>query len=175
MSNVIQECYKANKQGAILRIIFTFISFYLFSKLNNKFVKKYFLLLLAFLLYVLDQVDYGWERLAGPKGEMCAKQFSYQLPDKIVDSMSYLMLFLFFDFNSTSFTILLLFFTFWRVIGVALFTWKKQGIYLITNFDLIKELMVYFYFFGNDYKYLPFLIGAKILFEILVFKGDFNK
>lgn len=76
------------------------------------------------------------------------------------DSISYLLLFLFFKLNN-----ILLFFIIYRIIGVILFLITKDSRCFIIFFDFVKEYLLYLFIFGNNNLYLPIFILCKICFE----------
>ena len=102
------------------------------------------------------------------KEKQCTKRFYYQVSDKIYDSISYLMVYVFlrqfFRLDAKSDMILLLFILY-RIIGVVLFYKTKNSTWLILFFDFIKEFFLYLAIFGNNYSYIGLFIGCKIMFE----------
>jgi hypothetical protein len=154
-------CNKLVTDGINIRYITTFLSFYVVA-LNITFLNKYLYLLLPILLTVLDGLDsifllhYNYKK----KNNGCKFEYYYQISDKICDSISYLLLFLFFKLD----TILLLF-VLYRIIGVVLFYFTKNSSWLILFFDFAKEYLLYLFIFGNNYMYLPVFILLKIGFE----------
>ena len=159
----MKVCDKLVRDGMILRYIITIISYYILSIfMNNNIINKYIYLILPILLTALDEVDNLFTIFYKYKGKYngCTKLFYYQYTDKICDSISYLLLYLFFKLDY-----ILLLFILYRIIGVILFTFTKNSKWLIIFFDFAKEYLVYLFFFRNNYQYLPFVILAKILFE----------
>jgi hypothetical protein len=159
----MQVCDKLVRDGMLLRYIVTVISFYYLSiHMDNKIISKYIYLILPILLTALDEVDNIFTVFHKYKGKYngCTKLFYYQYTDKICDSISYLLLFLFFKLDS-----ILLLFIVYRIIGVILFTFTKNSNWLILFFDFAKEYLLYLFLFGNNYLYLPLFILVKIIFE----------
>jgi hypothetical protein len=150
-------CNKLVTDGMNIRYIATLLSFYVVA-LNITFVNNYLYLLLPILLTVLDNIDGIFTLFNKHNG--CKKKYQYQITDKICDSISYLLLFLFFKLD----TILLLF-VIYRIIGVVLFYFTKNSSWLILFFDFAKEYLLYLFIFGNNYTYLPIFILLKIGFE----------
>jgi hypothetical protein len=154
-------CNKLVTDGINIRYITTFLSFYVVA-LNITFLNKYLYLLLPILLTVLDAIDsifilhYNYKN----KYNRCKFGYNYQISDKICDSISYLLLFLFFKLD-----IILLLFVVYRIIGVVLFYFTKNSSWLILFFDFAKEYLLYLFIFGNNYIYLPIFILLKIGFE----------
>ena len=148
--------------GMILRYILTVILFYLLY-INNTYINKYLYLILPILLSILDDIDnvftrpykYNWR-----SNNRCTHLYFYQITDKICDSISYLLLSLFFKLDN-----ILLFFVIYRIIGVILFYYTKNSKWLIFFFDFAKEYLLYFFLFGKNYVYIPFFIFGKICFE----------
>jgi len=154
-------CNKLVSDGMNIRYIATLLSFYLVA-LNITFLNNYLYLLLPILLTVLDAVDgiftlfYKYKN----KYDGCKFEYYYQITDKICDSISYLLLFLFFKLDT-----LLLLFIVYRIIGVVLFYFTKNSSWFILFFDFAKEYLLYLFVFGNNYTYLPICILLKMVFE----------
>ena len=141
--------------GMILRVILTSLSFYMISYFS---LHKTLYLILPILLTALDTVDGSF--IVFYKNNQCYHTFHYQMYDKIVDSASYLLLFAFFKLDQN-----VLYFTLYRIIGVLLFSLKKNSKWLVLFFDFVKEYMLYVFLFSNDFRYLPICILLKILYE----------
>ena len=153
-------CNKLIKKGMLLRYITTIITFYvLYIYINNKLIKKYFYLILPILLIALDKVDNIIFKSFN-ECKLYTKSFYYQCNDKICDSISYLLLYLFFKFDN-----FLLFFILYRMIGVILFYYTKNSKWLILFFDFVKEYILYLFVFGKNYTFMPLFIFLKICFE----------
>jgi len=163
-----KKCTYQIKNGAILRIIVTMIVFYIISKnKGNLFFAKYVYLILPILLIVLDKCD---DTITIPLNDTkCAKTFGYQSLDKIVDCFSYLLLLSVLDYDP-----LLIFFIFYRIIGVLLFLLTRKSYPLIIFFDFVKEYLLYRYIFGTNYSYICLFILFKIIFEFY-FHTFYNK
>lgn len=154
--------------GMILRYIITIFSFYiLFLFRSNETINKYIFLILPILLVILDGIDTIFTFLYKIKN--CYQTFYYQYLDKICDSVSYLLLFLFFKLDN-----MFLYFVLYRIIGVILFSLTKNSIYLMLFFDFIKEYLLYSFVFKNNYTYLPIIVICKIAYEIY-FHSVINK
>lgn len=149
------NCNTLIDNGIYLRYIFTIIFLYAISIQNNK---KYNYLIIVLLLTLLDIADNIFMYIY--KRKKCTKTFYYQLQDKICDSISYLLVCLFFNFDW-----LLLFFVLYRIIGVILFYFTKTSKWLILYFDFAKEYLLYLFVFGKNYTFLPLFILCKISFE----------
>lgn len=160
------SCHKIISMGFILRYTLTITVFYILYKTHaEQKSHNYIFLILPVLLTILDSTDCIPIEIYTHNMNKCTTHlFDYQINDKICDSISYLLLFLFFTFK---FNILvpLLFFILYRVIGVLLFYFTKNSAWLIMFFDFTKEFMLYIFFFGKNYIYLPFFVACKIGFE----------
>lgn len=153
------ECKENIFNGMILRYIITIFSFYiLFLFRNNESINKNIYLILPILLVILDGVD---SIFTFYKKNNCNQTFYYQYLDKICDSISYLLLFLFFKLEN-----ILLYLVLYRIIGVILFSITKNSIYLMVFFDFVKEYLFYSFVFKNNYIYLPLFVICKIAYEI---------
>ncbi len=132
----------------------------------NTTYNKYTLIILPVLLYILDSFDNIPIRIY--KQRQCNKQFYYQILDKIYDSISYVLVYIylhyFFRLDTNSNTILLIFILY-RIVGVGVFYKTKDSTWLIVFFDFIKEFLLYLAVFGNNYSYLFLFIICKITFE----------
>jgi hypothetical protein len=144
-------------EGMILRLGVTYYILRENSKRTNDTTN---LLLLPLLLTGLDLLD----NLLMPD-KSCTKTYDYQIKDKIVDVLSYLILLFFYESDDY-----LKFFVFYRLIGVILYTLTKNSDWLIIFVDMVKEYMIYKYIFGKNDSYLPILIFGKVLFEIYFHK-----
>ena len=141
------------KLGILLRYVTTIGTFSLLS--FYKPFQQYRYILLPIVLTLLDCID-GFPLL---NRQHCFKEFEYQYRDKLCDVLSYVLVFALFKLDKT-----ILFFILYRIIGVLLFTFTKNTIWLILFFDFVKEMMVYLYLF-DTYAYLPFFMLLKICFE----------
>ena len=152
-------CKKYILYGTIFRYVITIILLYILSLYyNNNIINKYFYLILPILLTLLDATDNIFTIYNN--SSYCHKTFFYQFLDKICDSVSYLLLFLFFKLDN-----ILLYFIFYRIIGVLLFSITKNSKWLILFFDFAKEYLFYIFLFGKNYIYMPIFIICKIVFE----------
>jgi hypothetical protein len=119
--------------------------------------------MLPIALFLLDYCDGFWFKIE--KNTACVKTFDYQSHDKVIDLVSYVLLFIFFQLDYK-----LLFFACYRMIGVFLFIFTRDSIWLVLFFDLIKEYLLYLFIFGNNYLYFPIMIILKIIFEFYIHK-----
>jgi hypothetical protein len=151
------NCHEAISNGMILRCVLTLTCF-LFIFFKNP---KYLWLILPIALTLLDLSDGVFNKYKTDflKEKNCLKTFEYQVVDKVVDSISYL-LFLFLKVDYTT-----LFFICYRILGVLLFYTTRSSVWLIVFFDFVKEHMLYMHLFGNNYAYLLIFVVLKIAFE----------
>jgi len=157
-------CAKNIRNGIIFRYIITLVLFYILSIYNNNnIIHNYFYLIAPVMLTVLDSADsifnFSCKRNQCTKNQ-CSKTFYYQYLDKICDSVSYLLLFLFFRLDNV-----VLYFILYRIVGVLLFSLTKNSVWLILFFDFVKEFLLYIFIFKNNYTYLPIFVLGKIAFE----------
>jgi hypothetical protein len=153
----MNECKERILNGNILRYIVTIIALYILSVNNSTFLVKNMYLILPILLTILDIVDNVFTvNYYLP----CGKTYYYQIRDKICDSVTYLLLFLFFKLDNVLFMFVL-----YRIIGVMLFYITKNSRWLIIFFDFAKEYLLYLFIFGKNYLYIPIFIIGKIGFE----------
>ena len=155
------DCKLLIKNGLILRYIITIITYYLLY-INISIIIKYLYLILPICLTILDGLDNIFTSFVNFNGRYngCLFEYYYQINDKICDSISYLLLFLFFKLDY-----ILLFFILYRILGVILFYLTKNSIWLIIFFDFAKEYLLYLFIFGKNYKYILYFIICKIIFE----------
>ena len=142
---IMEECNKLIKISMIIRYIVTLILFYTIAiNINNKIINKYIYIILPILIIILDYVDNIFKIINNHNGVYngCTKLFYYQYNDKICDSVTYLLLFLFFKLDN-----ILLFFILYRIIGVILFIFTKNSKFLILFFDFAKEYLLYLFVF----------------------------
>lgn len=142
----------AINEGMILRTVFTY--YFLKNSQNN-------LLYTPLLLTGLDLFDNVLL-----KDKKCTKTFNYQMKDKAVDVISYIMLLYFYDFDKY-----LKYFVIYRLIGVTMYILTRNSDWLIIFFDFVKEYMIYRYIFGENNNYLLVSMIGKILFEIFYHKN----
>ena len=157
------ECNNYVNNSMIFRSVITIITFILLYKScnNNKFINKNIYIILPILLYLLDILDGEYLRLFNKKN--CCKYFQYQLMDKIIDIISYCLLFFIIKKD-----IILYICIIYRLIGVILFIITKNSYFLVIFFDFVKEYLLYRYIFDNNYKYIYVFIMLKIMFEYLL-------
>lgn len=151
------DCHWVISRGMLVRYGLTVAAFC--ALLGNH--SKHIYLILPVVLTILDFCDGFFIKYKNYilKEENCYIEFEYQIVDKAVDSLSYL-LFLFLKFDYVT-----LFFIGYRILGVLLFYATRNGAWLILFFDFIKEYMLYRYLFGMNYAYLLPCMALKIAFE----------
>ena len=183
-----EKCNKLVTYGFILRYTLTVLSLLYLYTFSNKFIKKYIFLILPFLIEFLDNIDifpakiyselqkYGYVKNMDHTKDSaeCIYHFYYQSMDKICDSISYILAFLFLSIYFKV-DVILLFFIMYRIIGVVLFYITKDSSWLILFFDFIKEYILYLFIFNKNYVYIPIFIFLKISFEIYWHKFKNNK
>jgi len=160
----IQSCYNSIDRGANVRIYATLVSFIVLANyMSYPVVNKYSKLIIVILLFVLDLVDgihviYNDTLLQSME---CFTINKYHKKDKIIDTLSYLYVYLLFDLDNIA-----LYFILFRLLGVIIYNFTNNKIYIIIFFDFIKEYILYRFIFGDNNKYLYWCIFAKILYEI---------
>lgn len=178
------SCSELINKGLIVRIIVTIVSFIglqLILKSGNKFVNKYFLLIIALLLLTLDHFDvsqllfYKYYKPFTHEGK-CMNYINinlrknnpkngtliyYNSVDKCLDTLSYIVAYFMFNLDNV-----FSYFLIYRIVGVLLYMLSLNSKWFIIFFDFMKEYLVYYYFFNNNYKYLWIFIILKIYFEI---------
>lgn len=158
----MEYCKRLIKKGLIIRYILTIAVIYIVSKTIHN---EYIFFLLPVILSLLDSVDgifihwNGYDDNIQNKSK-CYKILYYQLNDKICDSISYLLIPLFFKVDN-----ILLLFILYRIIGVILFYFTKSSKWLIIFFDFVKEYLIYLFIFKKNYVYIPLFMFVKICFE----------
>jgi hypothetical protein len=158
----MSTCEELLYKGFVVRYLTTFLSLGLLGfYFYNKNVKTYIYLIIPILLSVLDSVD---NKIAKFHGKNCTNTFYYQTWDKVCDSFSYVLTYLFLCFFLKS-DVILLFFVLYRIVGVLLFSMTKNSRWLVVFFDFVKEYLVYLFLFGRNFNYIPIFIIGKILFE----------
>jgi len=163
-------CKDLTDKGELTRYMITILVFYiLIIYCKNSFIKKYIYLILPIILMALDIVDGRFIKLFINKSNnvkhlRCTGLFNYQDSDKICDSFSYLLAYIFLTIYFKIDNILL-FLILYRIIGVILFSITKNSVWLILFFDFIKEYFIYLFIFSNNYMYIPLFVLGKIVFE----------
>ena len=163
-------CKDLTEKGELTRYMTTLLVFYiLFIYCKHGFIKKYIYLILPVVLMLLDSVDGRFIKLFINKSNnvkhlRCTGLFKYQDSDKICDSFSYLLAYI---FLTKCFKVdnILLFLILYRIIGVILFSITKNSVWLVLFFDFIKEYFIYLFIFSNNYMYIPLFVLGKIVFE----------
>ena len=182
------SCRELTNYGMIFRIFATIILFFiLYSRMKsgNKFCNKYFLIILAILLFLLDYFDlftylYYYYYKPNTEYSKCIYELTpetkmdnhkngiknydtlyYNIIDKCVDTLSYIFAYFVFNLNST-----FLYFLLYRIIGIILFVFTLNSRWLILFFDFMKEYLVYSFFLNKNLNYIWIFIVLKINFEI---------
>lgn len=158
--------------SAIMRLLFTMIIFVIYKNIyhnNHKLrdqlhwsMAKRHYLLIPFILILLDEID---NIFLINKYHILTKSYTYQTLDKINDCISYILVPVFFNVNST-----LIFFIIYRIIGVILYIITHNNNYLIIFFDFVKEYMLLFYFcnkFNYIHHYYKLILVLCILLKLL--------
>ena len=183
----MDSCRNVYNYGMIIRVFFTIISFFILYSLmknGNKFCNKYFLIILAVLLYILDGVDnlpglyyYVYKpetseakchyslflesKLNNHKqGIKDYNRLYYEIVDKCVDTLSYILAYFVFRLNN-----IFLYFLLYRMIGIGVYLCTLNSRWFILFFDFMKEYLVYFFLAKNNLSYIWFFILLKISFE----------
>jgi len=154
------------KEAIIIRLLITILVFYILKICNTK---KYILIILPVILILLDLIDGVLVQYNNKYCRYNTHTFSYQINDKIADSISYIFMLYLLPKNT-----ILNFFILYRIIGVILFYYTKNSQWLIIFFDFVKEYLIYLYFFKNNTLMLIVMILLKIVFEF-VFHTYHNK
>jgi hypothetical protein len=182
------SCRELTNYGIIFRIFATIILFFiLYSRVNggNKFCNKYFLVILAVLLFILDNFDlfpdlYYYYYKPNSKESRCIYELSpenkkvnnvngkkdrdqlyYNIIDKCVDTLTYIVAYFVFNLNS-----IFLYFLLYRIVGIILYVFTFNSRWLIVFFDFMKEYLIYFFLVKNDLSYIWIFIILKINFEL---------
>jgi hypothetical protein len=161
------KCFIYVNTGMIIRLFLTFISFTILYNYKSLLGKNIYLIL-PILLLLLDKCD---------NISICTQTFYYQINDKVVDLFSYLLLFFIIPLNTINGNIIQILIIY-RLVGVILFGLTRISIPLIIFFDFVKEYLLYFYLFGNNFTYLFIFIIIKIIMEFIqhyiINKNDYN-
>ena len=148
--------------GAVLRVVLTFVTFIIISKL---FISKHLLfIILPIVLTLLDSSDNiytHYRRFKGYKDIKSNCTFEYQSIDKVNDLLSYVLVWKWFGLDT-----LFLIFCVVRAIGVIAFILTKKSFPLMIFPDVLKEYLVYRYFFPTGFDWIYLVIIGKIAFEI---------
>lgn len=92
--------------------------------------------------------------------KMC-KSYKYQSTDKVIDILTYILLYFYLGLSPLYIFIILL-----RILGISLFFLLLQTIPLILCPDLFKEVLLYNWFIGPiNYNNLSFIYVTKVIFE----------
>ncbi len=151
--------------GMLQRIVLTIIINIILYK-HYYIFGSYLFIIVPLVLTLLDMVD-NRNVLFDIFTKDITNTFIYQKYDKIVDLASYILVLFTIPLTSSQFK-LLLGFILYRTIGVILYIYTRSNIYLVLFFDIIKELFVYMFLFGNNLMYLPLFIIGKIFIEYIL-------
>jgi hypothetical protein len=183
----MDSCKKFYNYGMIIRVFFTIISFFILYSLmknGNKFCNKYFLIILAVLLLIIDYIDilpgvyyYNYN----PESTEAKCHYSlfvesklknykqgiknydtlyYNIVDKCFDTLSYILAYFVFRLNN-----IFLYFLLYRMIGIGIYIYTLNSRWLVLFFDFMKEYLVYFFLAKNNLSYMWFFVLLKIIFE----------
>ena len=148
--------------GIFVRLFTTVFLIYYIGRYYKK--SPYLLLILVGKLLFTDALDSIFTLFY--KGNLkdcwspCTGLHYYQSADKILDLISYILVYLMLDCNQ-----MVGLFIVWRFVGVILFNASKKRVWLVPFFDFIKEYLLYLYFIGKNNTFLPIFIIMKIIFE----------
>jgi hypothetical protein len=154
--NKTNKCITYVNYGMVTRIILTIVSFTMLYNYKHILGKNIYLIL-PILLLVLDKFD---------NVSICTDTFYYQINDKIVDLLSYLLVLTIIPLHTTN-GIIIAILIIYRLIGVLLFGITKVSISIIIFFDFVKEYLLYFYLFRDNFTYLTVFVIAKFLMEYI--------
>lgn len=166
---ILKNCLQYISNGMLLRTVATIISIYVLKDVYNKNDNS-ILLILPILLAALDSLDTS---LLFPimvqkmQPTNCTRKFMpYQIADKIIDILSYILVYVYFydDLRDS----ILEFFIIYRLFGVILFIMTYNKYFLVGFFDMVKEYMLYKYFFGAHQQYLIIVVILKVCFEYVL-------
>jgi hypothetical protein len=162
------NCSKVLNENMIVRVFLFFLFLLILSKYSdNKIIHKYLLIILIVSLFVSDIEDTTFPNFINslftnekPKYNNCLYTDFYIIKDKIVDLVSYILVFLIFFRNDY----LLLSFILYRAVGIVLYLLTNNTNWFILFFDFIKEYLLYNYLFKTN-KYIFIFIILKIIYE----------
>ena len=162
------NCSKILNENMIVRVFLFFLFLLILSKYSdNKIIHKYLLIILIVSLFVSDIADTTFPNFINslftnekPKYNNCLYTDFYIIKDKIVDLVSYILVFLI--FFKTDY--LLLSFILYRAVGIVLYLLTNNTNWFILFFDFIKEYLLYNYLFKTN-KYIIIFIILKINYE----------
>lgn len=157
------DCINRLRIGMYTRLILSIILIYIIKKYYSN--SKYILILLICKILFTDMIDSIFTLFY--KGGIntcwnpCTGLHYYQSLDKILDLISYILIYLMLDCDPFLGLLIL-----WRSVGVILFSTTKIRSWLVPFFDFIKEYFLYIYIFGKKNTiYMPIFIIGKIGFE----------
>lgn len=149
-------------KGFILRLSLTLVIFVYLSKINLSIDKHY--LILPILLTILDFTDNIFTVFVPGCKIPCQRVKNnkfYQLQDKIIDALSYILVWYIFKLDDKY-----LYLTLYRLIGVFGYYHTNNKQLFILFPDLIKEFLVVDGFYGSK-NTVPFIgvMVLKMIFE----------
>ena len=153
--------------GAAARIIFTALTFlYITPNVTTMW------LWIPIILTLLDTIDSNYLMIQSQETvEQCVMyNKTYHTLDKWVDSLSYLSVYVLFQYNDP----ILLGFILYRFIGVILLTVTQKRTYLFYLFDFVKEYMVIHYLFPSTPIVWILCLPMKIVFEYMFHVVHYN-
>ena len=183
------SCIESTNYGMVIRVFSTIIILFILYSLmkgGNKFCNKYFLVILAVLLFILDSFDniaflfyryyrpnsnestcsYEISRTSKIKnfydGKVNKNSLYYNILDKCVDTLSYILAYFVFNLNN-----IFLYFLLYRMIGIGLYIYTQNTRWLILFFDFMKEYLIYFFLVKNNLSYIWIFIIIKIICEMV--------
>lgn len=128
---------------------------------------------MAVVLLIVDLIDCKklWYKLLWNETAVCTTELRYQILDKISDLFQYTIAIVLLSIHSTitkDFTRLLYTFVAWRAIGVVCFILEADTRYLVPFADVIKELLIVYAVFNQQYRIEAIIIACalKIAFEV---------
>lgn len=155
-------CKDKLRLGFILRVVVTVIILYSLKFFSHK--KEDLLLLIVVKLILLDTIESLPTLFYRQQNETCWNPCThlnyYQIPDKILDLFSYLLVYVLLDYDEYLFILIA-----FRFFGVYLFANTQKREWLIPFFDFVKEYLVYLYFFGYNFQYIWVFFLCKIGLE----------
>jgi hypothetical protein len=156
-TNFELQCTETVKFGQKLRIVTTLLLFSIVKYL--KFDSKKLFIIIPILLFLFDEIDSEYLKLKNTK--KCVSTLFYQKYDKIIDLLSYIFVLYLFGLDNI-FSVFCIF----RAFGTILFLLSGKSYFLMMTPDLMKEYLIYRYYFPTENKYLIYLIIYKFIFEV---------
>lgn len=157
------QCKDRIRLGFILRLIATIIVLF-YLKYYESENSKNMIILIVVKLVLLDLIHGIPTLFYREKNSSCWNPCTYfntyQIPDKIIDLLTYFMVYILFDYDPY-----LLILIVWRFFGVYMFANSQKREWLIPFFDFVKEYLIYLFFFGYNFKYIWVFFCFKIAIE----------